>query len=88
MKKTTEIIMRIIPHIIIILSIMLLVFVVIDHFNSAMNFINNIQTKSIMFAVSVLSLVQSIIVIVWVRLYLLSKRGESAKKEDKKSGKK
>ncbi len=40
---------KILPHVLIVLSVVLLVFLVIDQINSAMVFINNQATKIIMF---------------------------------------
>ena len=54
---------KILPHIAIIISFMLMTFVVIDHFNSAMNFINNDATKILMFILSLVSVVNSILLI-------------------------
>lgn len=54
---------RVLPHIIIILSCMLLVFFCIDRVNTMMNFINNEMTKWIMAADCVAAITLSVIVI-------------------------
>lgn len=48
---------KILPHLLIVLSIVMLVFLVIDQVNAAMAFINNQGTKIIMMIYSVLVLV-------------------------------
>ena len=47
---------KILPHLLIVLSIVMLVFLVIDQVNAAMAFINNQGTKIIMMIYSVLVL--------------------------------
>ena len=54
---------KIMPHLVIIISCMLLVFLIIDHFNTAMNFINNDLTKGLMTAQSVLAVLCCIMLI-------------------------
>ncbi len=54
---------KILPHIAIIISFMLLTFVVIDYFNSAMNFVNNNATKILIFILGVVSVINSILLI-------------------------
>lgn len=54
---------KILPHIAITISFMLMTFVVIDYFNSAMNFINNDATKILMFVLSLVSVINSILLI-------------------------
>lgn len=56
--KTAE---RTLPHLSIILSGMLIVFVVIDRFNSAMGFLDNDAAKLMVFALSVFSIINAIL---------------------------
>ncbi|MEG1560458.1 MAG: hypothetical protein RRY79_00120 [Clostridia bacterium] len=59
MKKLATIL----PHILIILSGMFLTFLTIDIFNSAMGFINNDITKTLMFVFCILTVITSILFI-------------------------
>lgn len=52
---------KILPHFCIILSVVMLVFLIIDQVNSAMAFINNQGTKVIMIVFSILVLLMSIL---------------------------
>jgi len=54
---------RIIPHISIILSGMLIVFFVIDRFNQKMGFMEDDMTKVMIFALSISSIMTSILLI-------------------------
>ncbi|MEE0681007.1 MAG: hypothetical protein ACLVML_08545 [Candidatus Gastranaerophilaceae bacterium] len=54
---------KILPHFCIILSVVMLVFLIIDQVNSAMAFINNQGTKVIMIVFSLLVLLMSILYI-------------------------
>ena len=45
MKKILKFLIRLLPHLILILSLMILTFFVIDCFNEAMDFLNNRATK-------------------------------------------
>lgn len=56
MKK----VMHALPHVIIIISGMIFVLLIIDGVNSAMNFINNPQTKALMYILCTLSFLQSL----------------------------
>lgn len=58
---------KVLPHILIILSTMFLVFLVIDIFNRPMAFINNDITKTLMFIQSVLVIIMSILFIAKLR---------------------
>lgn len=55
------------PHINIIISCMMITFFVIDRYNTAMAFINNNITKWLLLIVSILSIVNSIILICYQR---------------------
>ena len=57
MKKFSSRFKESIPHITLILSLMLTVFLIVDQFNRAMAFINNDITKFLMLIASVLALV-------------------------------
>lgn len=54
---------KIAPHILMIMSLMYMVFFVIDRINSAMAFINNDITKVLLFIQCILTIVLSIVVI-------------------------
>ena len=58
---------KILPHILIILSTMFLLFLVIDIFNRPMAFINNDITKTLMFIQSILVILMSILFIAKLR---------------------
>ena len=55
---------QILPHLIIILAMMFLVFLTIDIFNEAMAFINNGITKGLLWVFSIAGIILSVIVIV------------------------
>lgn len=59
MKK----IIKLIPHIIFILSIMIIVFLILDNFNPLMDFVNNSITHYLLYALCILSLILSIYLI-------------------------
>lgn len=52
---------RLVPHICFILAGMFVVFCVIDYFNSAMEFINNDISKYLLFALSIFSIITSVL---------------------------
>jgi preprotein translocase subunit YajC len=54
---------KIIPHISIILSLMFVVFYIIDRVNSAMNFINHPLSKAVLLALCIFSIITSILLI-------------------------
>ena len=58
-----KMIRKILPHILIVLSVVLLVFLVIDQINSAMVFINNQGTKIIMFVQTFIALALAVLYI-------------------------
>lgn len=60
MKRFFECLFGLLPHVSIILSVMLIVFLIIDSVNSAMNFINNPQTKLILWVLSISSIINGI----------------------------
>jgi|LSQX01.1.fsa_nt_gb uncharacterized integral membrane protein len=60
MKRFFECLLCLLPHLAIILSVMLMVFLIIDSVNSAMNFINNTQTKLILWILSISSIINGI----------------------------
>lgn len=63
MKKILCALRAALPHATLILSLMMLVFFVIDRFNEAMAFLNNNLTKWLLFAFCLLVLVLSLAVI-------------------------
>ena len=50
---------KVLPHLSIVLSGMLIVFCVIDRFNSAMGFLDNDAAKLMIFALSILSIIHA-----------------------------
>ncbi len=62
-----SIVRSILPHIIIILSGIFLVFLILDNYNPTMNFINNTVSTKLFWAYCIISIVNSIIVIVYNR---------------------
>lgn len=64
LSKLFDLLFRGLPHLLIIFSLMLLVFVVIDYFNSAMNFINNSMTKTLMFVTGVIAITSAVLLII------------------------
>ena len=59
-----KIIIKIIPHFTFILSIMIIVFLILDNFNPVMQFIDNNITHGLLYGLAGLSLVESIYLIV------------------------
>ncbi len=58
---------KIIPHACIILSTMLIVFYVVDRFNTAMAFIDNKITKTLILVLGILSVLTSVMLIAFQR---------------------
>jgi len=59
----TKLISGLLPHICIILSGMMLTLLIIDKFNTQMNFIDNAITKNLMIVLAVLTVVCSVMLI-------------------------
>ncbi len=57
----------ILPHGAIILSLMMIVFYILDQFNDAMAFINNRITKSLLLILSIVSIINAINIIAYHR---------------------
>lgn len=57
----------ILPHIIIILSGIFLVFLILDSYNPTMNFINNTVSMKLLWAYCILSIINSIVIISYNR---------------------
>lgn len=57
----------ILPHGAIILSLMMVVFYILDQFNDAMAFINNRITKSLLLILSIVSIINAIQIIAYHR---------------------
>jgi hypothetical protein len=55
--------MKIFPHIAIILSVMLITFYWVDRFNSAINIVNNAATKALLLALGIVSVINAIALI-------------------------
>lgn len=64
MKKILSFLRRLIPHVTLILSLMLLTFFVIDLFNESMAFMNNSVTKALVCVQSLLTAVLSVIFVI------------------------
>ena len=59
-----KIIIKIIPHLTFILSIMMITFLILDKFNPVMQFIDNNITNVLLFVLGFLTLIESIYLIV------------------------
>lgn len=75
MKGFFSRILRIIPHLCLILSLMMLTFFIIDLFNPSMAFLNNTVTKYLLALFSLLSMIPS--------LYMILKEENGQKTERK-----
>ena len=64
MKKLLSFLYRALPHTVLILSLMLLTFFVIDLFNESMGFLNNTVTKYLVGITSLLTAILSIITVI------------------------
>lgn len=67
MMKLLKEIYKLMPHISIIISVMMIVFFFIDRVNSAMAFINNDITKMLLLILSIISIINSIFLIYYQR---------------------
>ena len=67
MKKILNTLFGFIPHILIVLSLMMITFYITDRQNRAMAFINNDITKALLLAMSILVLIESVYLIVHLR---------------------
>lgn len=67
MMKLLKGIYKLMPHISIIISVMMIVFFFIDRVNSAMAFINNDITKMLLLILSIISIINSIFLICYQR---------------------
>ena len=63
MKKIASFLLRLLPHLTLILSLMLLTFFVIDQFNEAMAFLDNTITKWLLGVTSFFTVILSILAI-------------------------
>jgi len=63
MKRIFEKILALISHAALILSLMMITFLVTDYYNRPMAFINNDITKGLLFVLSLLVIVESVILI-------------------------
>ena len=63
MKRILKEILGLIPHVLIVLSVMMITFTITDRYNRAMAFINNDITKALLLILAVLVIVQSILLI-------------------------
>lgn len=64
MKRFFSALLRLLPHVTLILALMMLTFFVIDCFNEAMAFLNNTLTKRLLCVFSVCAIILSVAVIV------------------------
>lgn len=67
MMKLLKGMYKLMPHISIIISVMMIVFFFIDRVNSAMAFINNDITKILLLILSIISIINSIFLIYYQR---------------------
>lgn len=63
MKKFVKALFSLIPHAMIVISLMMITFYITDRYNRAMAFINNDITKALLLVLAVLAIVQSVYVI-------------------------
>lgn len=59
MKKVWNAVYCLLPHLTLASALMLLTFVIVDHFNRAMSFLDNHMTKTVLLVFLILVLVQS-----------------------------
>lgn len=67
MKRMLSAIFGAIPHVMIVLSVMMITFYITDRYNRPMAFINNDITKALLLAMSVLAIIQSVYLIYSLR---------------------
>ncbi len=63
MKRIFDKILALIPHAVVVLCLMIVTFLVTDYYNRPMAFINNDITKGILFALAILAMGESIVLI-------------------------
>jgi hypothetical protein len=63
MKKALNIVMKLLPHITFILSIMFITFLILDQYNPMMNFVNNDASMKLLAVFCVATLINSSIMI-------------------------
>ena len=64
MKRTLSFFKKILPHLCLILSLMLLTFFVLDQINPSMAFLDNTAARWILFADAVLTTILSVLIVV------------------------
>ncbi len=67
MRKFLKTLLGLVPHVLIVLSVMMITFVVTDYYNRSMAFVNNGITKGLMVVMAVLAIVESVYVIYRMR---------------------
>lgn len=67
MKRILNTVLGLIPHVLIVLSVMMITFYITDRYNRPMAFINNDITKALLLVMSVLVIVQSVYLIYTLR---------------------
>ena len=67
MKRILKEILGLIPHVLIVLSVMMITFTITDRYNRPMAFINNDITKALLLVMSVLVIIQSVYLIYTLR---------------------
>lgn len=67
MKKFLNTLFGFIPHILLVLSLMMITFYITDRKNRAMAFINNDITKALLLVMAILVIVESVYLIVHLR---------------------
>ena len=58
---------KVLPHISIILSVMFIVFIILDDYNPTMNFVNNSISTGLLLGLCIVSFINSIIIIYFHR---------------------
>lgn len=67
MKRILKEILGLIPHVLIVLSVMMITFYITDRYNRPMAFISNDITKTLLLIMSVLVIIQSVYLIYTLR---------------------
>ncbi len=66
-KKFLKTLLGLIPHVLLVLSVMMITFVITDYYNRPMAFINNSITKALLLVMSVLVIIESVYLIYRLR---------------------
>ncbi len=67
MKKLLKTLLGLIPHVLLVLSVMMITFVITDYYNRPMAFINNGITKALLLVMSLLVIIESVYLVYRLR---------------------